>query len=199
MKKQFVIPIILFLFSINLFSQNNEKVDEYRNKGYFNITRFSYINVNEAELETFSPTNGVVVTELPIDQAQAYSLQTINGYFFSPYFSAGIGAGLDGYHNPNINTVPVFLDLRLYLSNAISSMYLYTDFGTLIEIKNGSKKGRMFNLGAGFKLPINKNRLIIVTDLGYAFKQISYDGQPIRTSDNKILIKGLILSFGIIF
>ncbi|MCH7525758.1 MAG: hypothetical protein IIC74_12415, partial [Bacteroidetes bacterium] len=142
MKKLFIIPITLFLISINLFSQNYKKVDEYRNKGYFNITRFSYINVNEAKLETFSPTNGVVVTELPIDQAQAYSLQTINGYFFSPYFSAGIGAGLDGYHNPNINTVPVFLDLRLYLSNAISSMYLYTDFGTLIEIKNGSKKGR---------------------------------------------------------
>tara|TARA_Y100000589_G_scaffold259899_1_gene249566 strand:+ start:996 stop:1598 length:603 start_codon:yes stop_codon:yes gene_type:complete len=200
MKKYILIPILLLSFLA--VSQNNKEkdIDENRNKGYFNITKFSYVNVNKAELETYSEIDGVRVTDLPIDKASAFSLQTINGYFFSPYFSAGLGIGLDGYSNPNINTMPLFIDLRLYLSEQISSMYLYTDFGSLIKIENGPKRGRMFNIGAGYKLALSKkNRTTIITDLGYSFKQVSNDGEPIRTSDSKILINGLILSFGIIF
>ena len=125
---------------------------------FFNITKFSYTNIGKAELETFSEIDGVDVNDLPIDNASAFSLQTINGYFFSPYFSAGFGIVLDGYSNPNINTMPLFIDLRLYLSDQISSMYLYTDFGTLIGIENGPKRGRMFNIGAGYKLALNKKK-----------------------------------------
>ena len=125
---------------------------------FFNITKFSYTNIGKAELETFSEIDGVVVNDLPIDNASAFSLQTINGYFFNPYFSAGLGIVLDGYSNPNINTMPLFIDLRLYLSDQISSMYLYTDFGTLIGIENGQKRGRMFNIGAGYKLALNKKK-----------------------------------------
>jgi hypothetical protein len=200
MKKHLIVPVLLLSFLA--ISQNNKEkdVDENRNRGYFNITKFSYINVNKAELEIYSETDGVQVTDLPIDKASAFSLQTINGYFFSPYFSAGLGIGLDGYSNPNINTMPLFIDLRLYLSDQISSMYLYTDFGSLIRIENGPKRGRMFNIGAGYKLALSKkSRTTIITDLGYSFKQVSNDGEPIRTSDNKILINGLILSLGIIF
>ena len=58
----------------------------------------------------------------------------------------------------------------------------------------------MLNIGAGYKLALNKEkRITIITDLGYSLKQVSNDRQPIRTSDNKILINGLILSLGIIF
>jgi hypothetical protein len=198
--KNLIIPILLISFFA--FSQNDreKEIDENRNSGFFNITKFSYINIGKAELETFSEIYGVVVNDLPIDNASAFSLQTINGYFFSPYFSAGLGIGLDGYSNPNINTMPLFIDLRLYLSDQLSSMYLYTDFGTLIGIENGPKRGRMFNIGAGYKLALNKKkRITVVTDLGYSLKQVSNDRQPIRTSDNKILINGLILSLGIIF
>ena len=53
---------------------------------FFNITKFSYTNIGKAELETFSEIDGVDVNDLPIDNASAFSLQTINGYFFSPYF-----------------------------------------------------------------------------------------------------------------
>ncbi len=112
MRKQFIIPLILLFFTTSAFSQVEKTVDEFRNKGYFNITRFSYIHVNEAKIETFSPTDGVIVTDLPIDKAQGYSLQTINGYFFRPYFSAGIGVALDGYNNPNFNTLPVFFGFK---------------------------------------------------------------------------------------
>lgn len=183
------------------FSQNKQEnnVDEYRNKGYFNITRFSYIKVNEAKLETFSTTNGIVVTELPINKATAYSLQTINGYFFSPYFSAGIGIGLDGYSNPNFNTLPIFLDLRTYFNDGKSSPYLYTNYGTLVKIEGGKNNGAIFNIGVGFKFPLNKNRFIMVTDISYSYKTISNDGLSIRRSESWTQIKGTMLSLGILF
>lgn len=198
MNKQIIPSLLILLFVVSAFSQDDKKVDEFRNEGYFNITRFSYINVNEAKLETYSPIDGVVVTDLPSDKAEAYSLQTINGYFFGPHFSVGIGVGLDGYHNPNFNTLPAFLDLRVYLNDEESSMYLYTDIGSLIKIENGTKRGTMFNIGLGYKLPINKKRLMIVTDLSFCFKKISNDGERIRTSDNTILTKGIMLSLGVI-
>ncbi|QFZ53741.1 hypothetical protein FEZ18_02420 [Oceanihabitans sp. IOP_32] len=200
MKTQFFTTLLLSLF-MSSFSQNKQEnnVDEYRNKGYFNITRFSYIKVNEAKLETFSTTNGIVVTELPINRATAYSLQTINGYFFSPYFSAGIGIGLDGYSNPNFNTLPIFLDLRTYFNDGKSSPYLYTNYGTLVKIEGGKNNGAIFNIGVGFKFPLNKNRFIMVTDISYSYKTISNDGLSIRRSESWTQIKGTMLSLGILF
>lgn len=200
MKTQFFTTLLLSLF-MSSFSQNKQEnnVDEYRNKGYFNITRFSYIKVNEAKLETFSTTNGIVVTELPINKATAYSLQTINGYFFSPYFSAGIGIGLDGYSNPNFNSLPIFLDLRTYFNDGKSSPYLYTNYGTLVKIEGGKNNGAIFNIGVGFKFPLNKNRFIMVTDISYSYKTISNDGLSIRRSESWTQIKGTMLSLGILF
>mgnify|MGYP003624245379 FL=1 len=197
MKQQFIIPILLLLF-VNSYSQENSNHDEFRNKGFFNITKLSYINVSSAKLETFNPVDGVVATSLNVDKAHAYSLQTINGYFFSPYFSAGIGVGLDGYSNPNFNTLPIFLDLRAYFSDEAKSLYLYMDYGTMAKIDGGKNNGSIFNIGLGYKFPL-KDRLMFVTDLGYSYKSISNDGLSIRKSESWVQAKGLILSFGIIF
>lgn len=200
MKNQFFIPIIFIFMTITSYSQNEKKeVDEFRNKGYFNITRFSYIHVTEAKLETYSPSDGVVVTELPSDKAQGYSLQSINGYFFSPYFSAGLGVGLDGYHNPNFNTLPAFLDLRAYLNDGAASPYIYADYGTLIKVEGGKNNGTIFNFGLGYKIPLNQKRLMVVTDLSYSYKTISNDGLSIRKSESWTQVKGIMLSLGIIF
>jgi hypothetical protein len=195
--KKLIIILTIFITGFT-YSQNEKKVDEFRNQGYFNITKFGYIDVTEAKLETYSPTDGVVVTDLPIDKAQAYSLQTINGYFFSPYFSVGLGIGLDGYHNPNFNTLPIFLDLRVYFNDGISSPYLFTDYGTLAKIENGTNNGTIFNIGIGYKLPLNKKRFTIVTDISYSYKTISNDGLSIRKSESWTQIKGIMLSLGII-
>jgi len=200
MKESIVIPVIIFLFVTPLYAQNNRSVDKYRNQGFFNITRFSYINVHEAKLETYSAENGVVVTEMPLRKTIAYSLQTINGYFFSPYFSAGIGLGLDAYQNPHTNTLPLFFDLRTYFQDAKSSPYIYMDIGSLIPVKNGTKRGNMFNIGLGYKQPfLHKDRWIMVTDISYSYKAISNDGLSIRTSESWMMYKGVMLGIGIIF
>ena len=197
MKTIFIIPILLLLF-INSYSQEKPIKDEFRNQGFFNITKLSYINVRSAKLETFNPSEGVVATSLNVDKAHAYSLQTINGYFFNPNFSAGIGIGLDGYTNPNFNTLPMFLDLRAYFSDEAKSGYLYMDIGALAKIDGGKNNGSIFNIGLGYKFPL-KDRLMIVTDLGYSYKSISNDGLSIKTSESWVQVKGIILSLGIIF
>jgi hypothetical protein len=198
-KTNLFIIILTFFVSGLAYSQNEKSIDEFRNKGYFNITKFGYINVSSAKLETYSPIDGVVVTDLPLEKASAFSLQTINGYFFSPYFSTGLGIGLDGYHNPNYNTLPIFLDFRVYFNDDIGSPYLFTDYGTLVKIENGTNNGTIFNIGFGYKLPLNEKRLTIVTDISYSYKSISNDGLSIRKSESWTQIKGIMLSLGIIF
>ena len=59
--------------------------------------------------------------------------------FFSPYFSAGIGVGLDGYTNPNFNTLPIFLDIRTYFADEAKSGFLFMDYGTMAKIDGGKK------------------------------------------------------------
>jgi hypothetical protein len=196
---------LLFLFSLALFSQllfsqeTDEKKDQFRNKGYFNITRFSYIGVGNIKQDLFVPTVGNSSTDLPSDDAKAFSLQTINGYFFSPYFSAGIGFGLDGYHTPDINTMPAFLDLRAYLNDDYNSAFFFLDWGTLIDAGDNFHKGNMFNIGAGYKVFVSKQkRIALMPEIGYSVKNISMTDEKVRTSDNVLNITGVHIGIGII-
>lgn len=198
MKKIFIISILIF--SCVCYSQEkDENLDFKRNKGFFNITKFGYINVLEANLETFSPTNGVVVTDLVTDSATAFSLHTINGYFINPFLSVGIGIGLDGYRNPTYNTLPLFFDFRAYLMDEKSSPYLYFDYGTLIKIEGDKNNGSIFNIGFGYKFPINKKRFMLLSDISYSYKSISNDGLSIRNSESWTQIKGIMIGVGVIF
>lgn len=190
-----------FLFSQIVISQETEtNKDQYRNKGYFNITRFSYINVDNIKQDGFIPGEGNFSADLPQSDAKAYSLQTINGYFFSPYFSAGLGIGLDGYNNPDINTLPVFLDLRAYLSDNYNSAFVFLDYGTLVDASDNFHKGNLFNIGAGYKVFVSKKkRIALVPEIGYSVKNISLTDEKVRTSDNTLNITGVHFSLGIIF
>ena len=197
--KQLLLYVMLFSFSY-IFSQDNKKreiKDEARNEGYFNITKLSFIKVNFAELETFTPQNGNVVTD--VTKSEAYSLQTINGFFINPLWSVGIGVGLDGYNDPNINTLPIFIDIRSYFTEDENSPYLYLDGGILAKLGSVDlNKGSLLNLGAGYKFFASK-RLALVTDISYNLKSISLTDEPFRSSSERVTIRGLTLSLGVIF
>jgi hypothetical protein len=201
MNKNFITSTLLIFFTICIIAQEDTEldIDQYRNKGYFNITKLGYINVSEASLETFAVGEGVVLTELPSDNANAFSFHTINGYFFNPYLSAGIGVGLDGYNNPRYNTLPIYIDIRGYLTDGLGSPYVYLNYGTLIKIQNGPQNGNMFNIGLGYKVPLNEDRFIIVGDIGYSYKAVSNDGKSINDSESYTMLRGLVLSLGVMF
>lgn len=128
--------IILMCFAFSMVSQEKD-VDVYRNEGFFNITRIGVIPL--ANVKTEISDFGLTVTNPPTNKAIAYSFNIINDYFFSPNFSLGIGVGLDSYHNPNVNTMPLFADVRYYFNDEAKNAYVFADVGSLITIENGTR------------------------------------------------------------
>lgn len=200
MKKYTVIYLLLTTFSTFGQDSSNDK-DANKNQGYFNITKIGYITVNELKQDLFILGEGNVFSELDTNKSQAWSLQTINGYFISPNFSIGLAIGLDGYHNPNFNTLPVLLDIRTYLSDDENSFYSFLDIGPSLRIGGENselRKGMVFNIGLGYKFKIAE-RLFLVSDLSYAHKTISLTEEWIDKSDLIIKANGIGLNLGIIF
>ena len=202
--KKFILFTILII-SISSFSQNDVSSDitrdENRNKGYFNITRLSYITMSSLKQELFIEGEGNFFSDIDTGGAHAWSLQTINGYFISPHFSLGVGIGLDGHHDPNFNTFPVFLDARAYSADEADTFYTYLNIGPTIKFGgNNSKfrKGVLFNIGLGYKFKV-QNRLFLVSDIFYSHKTVSLTNEGIGTSDNVIIANGVGISLGLIF
>jgi len=194
------IASFLFLLSVTTFSQEELSKDIDRNTGYFNITGFSVKSIFSAKQETFDTTNGVVVTTLNSDNANAFGITTINGYFINKNISLGIGVGLQRYNNPGANTLPLFFDARYYFSEEANSLYIVGNAGALLKIENGTKRGSMARIGIGLKYPIsNKSRTMLVTDISLSHRSISQDGKSISDSENFLILNGAIINFGIIF
>jgi len=63
-----------------------------------------------------------------------------------------IGIWLGGHHNPDFNTLPKFLDARVYLADDEDSLYTFLDIGSTVRIggENSTlRKGVLFNFGIG--------------------------------------------------
>lgn len=193
--------MFLIVFSSSLFAQEeqNEK-DEMNNLGFFNITKISYTRVHFVQQQLFIPGEGSFDIELPNDKAQSFALQTINGYFVSPHLSFGLGVGMEGYTNPTFNTFPVFVDVRTYFEDDFNTTFLYLDLGTLAKISEDFKKGDVFSIGVGYKFFVGKKKKTsLIADIGYSVKSVSLTGERVRTSDDVIVVRGISLSFGVIF
>ncbi len=195
--------IIIFLYFIaaSSFGQNTNTDNPPTRKGtFFNITKLGYSSLHDIKREIFVPGQGGTLYILDTNKAHAWSLQTITGYFLSPYFSIGIGVGLDGYHTPTFNTLPVVLDLRLYKSPTEDSLFSYLNIGPTIDIGDALvlKKGMAFNTGLGYAFKVS-HRLSLVSDIFYTHKTISLTDEWIRTSDDTIKTNGLGFSLGVFF
>lgn len=196
--KKFFLFIILFS-SVNSFCQDDNKKDLFKNKGYFNITKFTYYTINNANLEFVDVDNSITRNDVKGDNPNGNSIQTINGYFISPKFSLGLGIGLERFNNPNANTLPIFLDARYYLENDYNSLYGYTNVGFLSKFDSSFNKGGMLGAGIGYKFFINSSKTIaLMSDIGYYHRlvKISFDNNP-NTSD--LIMNGFSFSIGTIF
>ena len=199
--KKILLPFLLLTSLITLAQNDSDNKDLYKNKGYFNITKIGYIAVTDLKQELFIEGEGNISSDLDANKSHAWSLQTINGYFLSPNFSLGIAIGLDGYHNPNFNTLPVLLDARAYFSDEENSFYSFLDIGPSLRIGGENselRKGMVFNLGVGYKFKVTKN-LFLISDLSYSHKTISLTDEGIKKSDNIIKANGIGLNLGVIF
>jgi hypothetical protein len=190
--------LYITLFLLLCFSLSVEAQDVKKNKKIFNITKFSYIDPKNALLEESIEGEGVFATDLNVENAQAYSLQTITGYFISPLFSVGIGFGLDGYHEPTFNTAPLFIDARFYFQNRRNTPMLFVDYGTLVKLGEEFEKGTMVEAGAGYKFFIS-DKLAMLASINFSAKGISLTDESFTTSDETVTIRGIGFTLGFIF
>jgi hypothetical protein len=199
--KKVILPILLLTTILSFAQKDSDNGDVHKNQGFFNITKIGYISSSSVKQELFIEAEGNLFSELDNSESHAWSLQTTNGYFISPYFSLGIAIGLDAYHNPNFNTLPVLLDIRIYMADEEDSFYAFLDIGPSLRIggENSTlRKGMVFNIGVGYKFKVAE-KLFLISDLSYSHKTVSLTDEGIGTSDHIIKVNGVGLNLGIIF
>lgn len=169
-------------------------------KGFFNLTRLGYHNITSVERSVATSGLGTTATDLPTSGSYVGSLNNITGYFITNRLSLGLGFGLDGMHNPNLNSLPVFLDVRGYLAKSDNSLYGYLNVGPNIDpgIKNAVfQTGATVNLGVGYQLEISDQLFQI--DLAYNGKNLIAPMTSSSSSEVSTRTNAFSLNIGIIF
>jgi hypothetical protein len=108
--------------------------------------------------------------------------------------SAGLGFGLDGYHNPDMNTAPLFGDVRFYFTSERSIPFVYVDYGGLVKLGEAFHKGQTARLGVGYKFFVTK-KLCITADASVSSKYISFTNQAVN-SRNAMYVKSIAFTVG---
>jgi len=78
-----------------------------------------------------------------------HSLRLTVRYDFAPRWSAGLGAGLDRYTDPDYNTLPVFATVRYSVLPCLPQAYAYADLGYAVKAGDYNK-GLMGGIGIGY-------------------------------------------------
>lgn len=109
---------------------------------------------------------------------QRWMAQSVNGIRYKEWF-VGIGGAVDFYR---FRTIPVFLDVRRYLTQKITTPFIYVDGGVnlpwLMEREKPSyekedfKAGWYFDAGLGYRLSIGGRHGILLS-AGYTEKNTS--------------------------
>lgn len=201
--KKLIFSFLLFPFLLN--AQETEEAQEIpkdpmHNKGFFNLTKISYTKITDMHEDLFVPGVGELKNDLDTGGTNAFALQTINGYFLSPYISLGVGVGLEGFISPTLNTFPAYADLRVYLENDYSSPFIFANYGALLKIGDEFRRGNMFAIGAGYKFFAGKEkRTALVTDLSFSARNLSMTDESFKDSDDTLTTRGISLGIGVIF
>ncbi len=193
MKKLILMMIFLSVCLAQVFAQDTQKRDVYKNEGVFGIVKLGFGQPLSVDYEYKNK-----ITEVGSSKSSVYSLNVIGGYYIVPEFSVGLGFGLDGLHNPSANTFPIYADLRYYSKDEGNSWYGLFDYGRTLKLSDSFKKGEMIRVGVGYKFFTGK--VCWVTDLTYGHYDVSIDGVAIRKTQNLYTYKRVIgLSIGLQF
>jgi hypothetical protein len=158
----------------------------FKQKGYVNYTG----------LEILSGDQG----------SNAMRYQMVNGYQFTPLFSAGLGIGFVNYHDP-LNTIPVFADARFKLLKSNTAPFIFLKGGYNFSVNPNEEYpiedhsgGLMLNAGIGIQFEINEN-VGWYFNAGYNIDKMEYEeegfgGRSLKTS---LVYKRIHFGFGLAF
>lgn len=143
---------------------------------------------------------------LPGQGATSVRFQMVNGYQFTPKFSAGIGIGFATYNDP-LNLVPFFIDMKYKFLKANTTPFVFLKSGYSFSILSDDdtqvenhRGGFMLNPGIGLQFDTSKGFGWYFT-AGYnrdrsGFDQERWDG---RIVENDVTYRRLLLGFGLSF
>ncbi|MBP3227590.1 MAG: hypothetical protein J6M53_02265 [Bacteroidaceae bacterium] len=108
-----------------------------------------------------------------------HALHLAARYDITPLWSAGIGAGLDRYTEPDYNTLPVFATVRYKFLSSVPNAYAFADAGYAIKAGDYTQ-GFTGSLGVGYTHLFTR-RFGLNFQLAYNLKQ--FTGLPYYTID----------------
>lgn len=186
-----------FLFFLVLISASLLQAQEVE-KGWFGNVRAGYTTYVSVINSEFTPTSGN--RDIDIDaNTRSISLNLVSGYRFSPHFSAGIGIGLDGIREPDFNTMPLFVDLKLYSDSGSNSIYMYLNAGKHVDlgIENSSfRTGGLLAVGLGYQF--NLFDMAFQADIGYHLKNLEINPPFNAGGSNRFDFKGININLAIL-
>jgi hypothetical protein len=132
-----------------------------RNKGYYNVSQFGF---------TVGGSNNYYYSTSPI-----FSLSTVNGYRFNPYFSIGAATAVDFYSNYNL--LPVGIDIRgVFMRKPVTPYYFAQGGYGLILDNNWENRslegGRMFQVGLGLQFRLS-DKTALVAELAFKSQKVT--------------------------
>lgn len=152
MKNFFLFTSIFLLFHSPLLqSQTIEKKKVWYSVDYRYLIGFE----DKGNYYTFSRSDNF--------NLYAHNMNGIFGYNLTPRFSTGVGIGISGYHNPNLNTMPIFIDLRYTIFTKTDAFFVFSNIGSANIFNNTPAWGLLFNLGLGYRYPIYNNHSLSFT------------------------------------
>ena len=128
------------------------------------------------------------------------SFSLVNGYQFNPYFSMGLGVGVE-ISSDAVYNVPVYLNTKVYFTKTRFAPYLNFDAGYIVNFSDdyyyGSQTahGLLINPALGLRVALNK-KIGLTTTLGYRYHGQSVDGYY---SNEFVSSHAITLKWGILF
>lgn len=181
----------------SVFVVNMDEVDEITKEETYTSRYFKQKGyVNYSGMERLSGDQG----------ADAMRFQMVNGYQFTPRFSAGLGVGFVNYHDP-LNAIPVFADARFKLLKSNTAPFLFLKGGYNFSVNpdedypiEDHSGGLMLNTGIGIQFEINEN-VGWYFNAGYNIDKMEYEeedfgGRSLKTS---LAYKRIHFGFGLAF
>lgn len=135
-------------------------------------------------------------------ESDVMRFQMVNGYQFTPRFSAGIGIAFVDYHDP-LNAIPVFGDLRFKLERSNSTPFIFLKGGYNFSILpdeeypiEGHRGGLMLNTGVGIQFEVN-DQVGWYFNAGYNIDKMEYEEEVFGNANSTTSLTYKRMHFGV--
>jgi hypothetical protein len=190
----------------------NAPVKARKEKGFINITELSHAMSFKKTHTYYDGNSQGAEFESHFDRANnapSFGIQTVNGYQFNPYFSAGIGIGRQLYSE--LILYPLFLDVRAVFMKTKLSPFLMGEIGSSFSQYQvfGTKKtyhdegGFLGSVAGGVKYFLS-SKVALNLSLGLRYQELTvlnnfYDSNHNYPTYSKKSMNQLNLRFGVTF